>query len=100
MASLAFSFFRSSRPAPVQPPELVAADAAMLRDMSREIPRKWQMLDAYELGDLIALLEPAVEMLSRADRLSQDDRNLVHSLLEQVTALRMRMLAALPAAEA
>jgi hypothetical protein len=139
MASLAFNFFRSIRPAPVEPPELVAADAAALRDMSLEIPRKWRMLDgltaelgqivgvptivkrpeqqffpiaaelaggelrdtiAAELTDLIDLLEPAVEVFSQAPRLSQGDLNLVHNLLEQVTAVRMRMLAAVPAAEA
>lgn len=139
MASLAFSFFRSSRPAPVRPPELVAADAAALRDMSREIPRKWQMLDALtaelgrlagvativkrpeqqffpiaaelaggdlresiaaELTDLIDLLEPAVEAFSRSASLSQGELGLVHNLLDQVTAARMRMLAAVPAAEA
>ncbi|GAA4772807.1 hypothetical protein [Novosphingobium ginsenosidimutans] len=139
MASLAFNFFRSSRPSPVQPPELVAADAAALRDMSLEIPRKWRMLDALtaelgqiagvptivkrpeqqffpiaaelaggelrdaisaELTDLIDLLEPAVEVFSQAPRLSQGDLNMVHNLLEQVTAVRMRMLAAIPPAEA
>lgn len=139
MASLAFNFFRSSRPAPVEPPELVAADASALRDMSLEIPRKWRMLDgltaelgqiagvptivkrpeqqffpiaaelaggelrdaiAAELTDLIDLLEPAVEIFSQAPSLSQSDLNMVHNLLEQVTAVRMRMLAAVPAAEA
>ncbi|MEA3262865.1 MAG: hypothetical protein U9R07_05200 [Pseudomonadota bacterium] len=139
MASLAFNFFRSSRPAPVEPPELVAADASALRDMSLEIPRKWRMLDgltaelgqiagvptivkrpeqqffpiaaelaggelrdaiAAELTDLIDLLEPAVEIFSQAPSLSQGDLNMVHNLLEQVTAVRMRMLAAVPAAEA
>lgn len=139
MASLAFNFFRSSRPAPVEPTELVAADASALRDMSLEIPRKWRMLDgltaelgqiagvptivkrpeqqffpiaaelaggelrdaiAAELTDLIDLLEPAVEIFSQAPSLSQGDLNMVHNLLEQVTAVRMRMLAAVPAAEA
>ena len=139
MASLAFNLFRSSRPAPVEPPELVAADAAALRDMSLEIPRKWKLLDgltaelgqiagvptivkrpvqqffpiaaelaggelrdaiAAELTDLIDLLEPAVEIFSQAQSLSQGDLNLVHNLLEQVIAVRMRMLAAIPAAEA
>jgi hypothetical protein len=139
MASLAFNLFRSSRPAPVEPPELVAADAAALRDMSLEIPRKWKLLDgltaelgqiagvttvvkrpeqqffpiaaelaggelrdtiAAELTDLIDLLEPAVEIFSQAQTLSQGDLDLVHNLLEQVTAVRMRMLAAIPAAEA
>ena len=139
MASHAFNLFRSSRPAPVEPPEQVAADAAALRDMSLEIPRKWQLLDALtaelgqiagvptivkrpeqqffpiaaelaggelrdaiaaELTDLIDLLEPAVEIFSQAQSLSQGDLNLVHNLLEQVTAVRMRMLAAIPAAEA
>lgn len=139
MASLAFNLFRSSRPAPVEPPELVAADAAALRDMSLEIPRKWRMLDgltaelgqiagvptivkrpeqqffpiaaelaggelrdaiAAELTDLIDLLEPAVEVFSQASRLSQGDLNMVHNLLEQVTAVRMRMLAAVPSADA
>ena len=139
MASLPFNFFRPSRPAAVQPPELLAADAAALQGMSREIPRKWQMLDALtaelgqiagvptivkrpeqqffpiaaeladrelrdaiaaELTDLINLLEPAVESFARSDQLSQGDLNLVRGLLEQVTAVRMRMLAALPAAEA
>jgi hypothetical protein len=137
MASHAFNFFRSSRHALVQPPELIAADAAALRNMSLEIPRKWQLLDgltaelgqiagvptivkrpeqqffpiaaelaggeirdtiAAELTDLIDLLEPAVEVFSSAERLSQGDLNMVHNLLEQVTAVRMRMLAALPAA--
>ncbi|NBW75889.1 MAG: hypothetical protein EBR34_08815 [Sphingomonadaceae bacterium] len=139
MASLAFNFFRSSRPAPVQPPELVAADASALRDMSMEIPRKWRLLDgltaelgqiagvqtvagrpeqqffpiaaelaggqlrdaiAAELTDLIDLLEPAVEIFSQAPRLSQGDLNMVHNLLEQVTAVRMRMLASIPTVEA
>ncbi len=140
MASLAFSFFRALRPAPVQQPEqpeMVAADAATLRGMSREIPRKWQLLDALtaelgqlagmptivkrpeqqffpiaaelaggelrdaisaELTDMIDLLEPAVEAFSCSTRLSQGDLNLVHNLLDQVTATRMRMLAAVPAA--
>jgi hypothetical protein len=137
MASRAFNFFRSARRAPARPPELFAADAASLRDMSREIPRKWQLLDALtaelgqiagvptvvkrpeqqffpiaaelaggelrdaiaaELTDLIDLLEPAVELFSRAERLSQGDLNLVYNLLEQVTAVRLRMLAAIPPA--
>jgi len=137
MASLAFNLFRSSRPAPVEPPELVAADAAALRDLSLEIPRKWKLLDgltaelgqiagvptivkrpeqqffpiaaelaggelrdaiAAELTDLIDLLEPAVEIFSQAQSLSQGDLNLVHNLLEQVIAVRMPMLAAIPAA--
>lgn len=107
--------------------------------MSREIPRKWQMLDALtaelgqiagvptvvkrpeqqffpiaaelaggklrdsiaaELTDLIDLLEPAVEMFSQSPRLSQGDLNLVHNLLEQVTATRKRMLAEVPPIEA
>lgn len=139
MASFAFNFFRSARPAPARAPELIAAEAAALRGMSREIPRKWQLLDALtaelgqiagvatvvkrpeqqffpiaaelaggeardaiaaELTDLIDLLEPAVEVFSRSARLSQGDLNLVHNLLEQVTATRMRMLAAVPATEA
>lgn len=139
MASFAFNFFRSAKQAPALPPQLVAADAAALRGMSREIPRKWQLLDALtaelgqiagvatvvkrpeqqffpitaelaggevrdaiaaELTDLIDLLEPAVEVFSQAPRLSQGDLNLVHNLLEQVTATRMRMLAAIPATEA
>ncbi|MFM6951066.1 MAG: hypothetical protein ACKOW1_08610 [Novosphingobium sp.] len=38
----------------MQSPALVAADAAGLRTMTREIPRKWQLLDALtaELGRL------------------------------------------------
>lgn len=55
---------------------------------------------AAELTDLINLLEPAVELFSQAPALSQGDLNLIHNLLEQVTASRMRMLAAIPAAEA
>lgn len=139
MPTLAFNFFRSSRPAPAPLPELVAADAATLRGMSREIPRKWQLLDgltaelgqiagvptivkrpeqqffpiaielaggavrdaiAAELTDLIDLLEPAVEAFSRSASLSQADLNMAHTMLEHVTAVRMRMLAAVPAAEA
>lgn len=142
MASLAFNFFRALRSAPVQPPEqpeMVAADAATQRDMSGEIPRKWQLLDALtaelgqlagvptivrraepqffsntaelaggelrdaiaaELSDMVDQLESAVEAFSRSSRLSRGDLNLIHNLLDQITATRMRMLAAVPAAAA
>lgn len=56
-------------------------------------------LIAAELGDLVALLEPAVELLGKAPRGDAAAARQAASLLDHVVAARAGMVERLPAAE-